>query len=67
MLSDVMWNTVKGRLMYCSIWYYIRDDPEALKRLNAQDEAVRGGREDSEQTGRWCLCLCPTCACVSCR
>jgi hypothetical protein len=40
MLTDTMWSSVKNRLQYATLADYVRDDPEAAKRLNAADDNV---------------------------
>lgn len=44
MLTDVLYNCMVGRPQFMALWYYVKDDPEALAKLQVASESVSGRR-----------------------
>ncbi|PNW76059.1 hypothetical protein CHLRE_12g549200v5 [Chlamydomonas reinhardtii] len=40
MLTDVLYNCMVGRPQFMALWYYVKDDPEALAKLQVASESA---------------------------
>ncbi|KAG2446518.1 hypothetical protein HYH02_008505 [Chlamydomonas schloesseri] len=40
MLTDVLYNCIVGRPQFMALWYYVKDDPAALQKLQVANESA---------------------------